>query len=66
MRNIVPPILVLIIFLLVWSFAAHLYDMVFLLPGPLKVAEAFVTDIDMVFTGAWITFQEAFMGIFWQ
>ncbi len=34
----------------------------FLLPGPFKVAEAFVTDIDMVFTGAWITFQEALYG----
>ena len=62
MRNIVPPILVLILFLLIWSVAAKIYDMDFLLPGPFKVAEAFVTDIDMVFTGAWITFQEAHYG----
>ena len=62
MRNIVPPILVLILFLLIWSVAAKIYDMDFLLPGPFKVAEAFVTDIDMVFTGAWITFQEALYG----
>ena len=62
MRNIVPPILVLILFLLIWSVAAKIYDMDFLLPGPLKVAEAFITDIDMVFTGAWITFQQALYG----
>ena len=62
MRNIVPPILVLIIFLLVWSIAAHIYDLAFLLPGPMLVAEAFVTDFDMVIGGLWITFQEALYG----
>ena len=62
MKNIIPPILVLVLFLLIWSLGAKIYDMNFLLPGPLKVAEAFVTDIDMVFTGAWITFQEALYG----
>ena len=62
MKNIVPPILVLIIFLLVWSIAAHIYDLAFLLPGPMLVAEAFVTDFDMVIGGLWITFQEALYG----
>ena len=59
MKNIVPPILVLIIFLLVWTLGASLYNMPFLLPNPLEVAQAFVTDFDMVIGGLWITFQEA-------
>ena len=61
-KNILPPILVLIIFLLVWSIGAHLYNMAFLLPNPLQVAQAFATDIDMVIGGLWITFQEALYG----
>ena len=61
-KNIVPPILVLILFLLFWSFGAKMYDMDFLLPGPLTVGKAFITDIDMVVGGAWITFQEALYG----
>ena len=61
-KNITPPILVLIIFLLVWSITAHIYDLAFLLPGPMLVAEAFVTDFDMVIGGLWITFQEALYG----
>ena len=62
MKNIVPPILVLIIFLLVWTLGASLYNMPFLLPNPLEVAQAFVTDFDMVIGGLWITFQEALYG----
>ena len=62
MKNILPPILVLIIFLLVWSIGAHLYNMAFLLPNPLQVAQAFAADIDMVIGGLWITFQEALYG----
>ena len=62
MKNIIPPILVLVIFLIVWSIGAHLYNMAFLLPNPLQVAQAFATDIDMVIGGLWITFQEALYG----
>ena len=62
MKNIVPPILVLIIFLLVWTFVAHLYNMSFLLPNPLEVFEAFIQDIDLIITSLWITFQEALYG----
>ena len=61
-KNISPPLLVLILFLTIWSFSAHLYDMVFLLPGPMTVATAFVTDFDIIIGGAWITFQEALYG----
>ena len=61
-KNILPPILVLIIFLLVWTIGANLYNMAFLLPNPLQVAQAFATDIDMVIGGLWITFQEALYG----
>ena len=62
MKNIIPPILVLVIFLIGWSITAHLYNMAFLLPNPLQVAQAFATDIDMVIGGLWITFQEALYG----
>ena len=62
MKQIFPPMLVLVIFLAIWSLAAHLYDMEFLLPGPLTVATAFVTDFDIIIGGAWITFQEALYG----
>ena len=57
MKNFIPPFIVLILFLSIWSIAAHLYNMAFLLPNPLQVAQAFVTDIDMVIGGLWITFQ---------
>ena len=63
MKNIIPPILVLIIFLFVWALAAHLYNMSFLLPNPLEVLQAFITDFDMVIGGLWITFQEALYGL---
>ena len=62
MKNLAPPILVLVIFLIVWSITAHLYNMAFLLPNPLQVAQAFAADIDMVMGGLWITFQEALYG----
>ena len=62
MKNIIPPILVLVLFLAIWSIGARIYDMAFLLPGPMLVAEAFVADIDMVIEGAKITLREAFTG----
>ena len=61
-KNITPPILVLVIFLLVWSIAAHLYGMPFLLPNPLEVLQSFVSDFDLIVGGLWITFQEALYG----
>ena len=36
--------------------------MPFVLPNPLEVARAFVTDFDMIVGGLWITFQEALYG----
>ena len=62
MKNILPPILVLVLFLAIWSIGARIYNMAFLLPGPMLVAEAFVADIDMVIEGARITLQEALIG----
>ena len=62
MKNILPPILVLVFFLAIWSIGSRIYNMAFLLPGPMLVAEAFVTDIDMVIEGAKITLQEAYTG----
>ena len=62
MKKILPPILVLILFLAVWSLGAKIYDMVFLLPGPLTVAQAFVSDFELIVGGLWITFQEALYG----
>ena len=61
-RNIAPPILVLVAFLGIWSFGAMIYDMVFLLPGPMTVAVAFVDDFEIILQGAIITFREALTG----
>ena len=61
-NKVLPPILVLIVFLFTWSLGASLYNMPFLLPNPLEVAQAFVTDFDMITGGLWITFQEALYG----
>ena len=61
-NKVLPPILVLIVFLFTWSLGASLYNMPFLLPNPLEVAQAFVTDFDMIVGGLWITFQEALYG----
>ena len=58
-KNIAPPILVLIIFLLIWTFAAHLYGMPFLLPNPLEVFQAFLKDSDIIIGALWVTFLEA-------
>ena len=62
MKKILPPILVLVIFLLVWFVGASLYNMSFLLPNPFEVAQAFVTDFELIVGGLWITFQEALYG----
>lgn len=61
-NKVLPPILVLIVFLFVWSFGASLYNMPFLLPNPFEVAQAFVSDFDLIVGGLWITFQEALYG----
>lgn len=57
-----PPILVLLVFLFTWSLGASLYNMPFLLPNPFEVAQAFVSDLDIIAGGLWITFQEALYG----
>ena len=61
-KKILPPILVLVIFLIVWSIAASLYAMPFLLPNPLEVLQAFISDFELIIGGLWITFQEALYG----
>ena len=62
MKNIIPPILVLFLFLFIWSIAAQVYNLPFMLPGPMAVAEAFINDFDIVLIGASITIQEALFG----
>ena len=61
-NKVLPPILVLIVFLFTWSLGASLYNMPFLLPNPFEVAQAFVSDFDLIIGGLWITFQEALYG----
>jgi len=62
MKNLIPPILVLVLFLAVWSVGAKIYDLVFLLPGPMTVAKAFINDFTIILQGAIITFKEALTG----
>ena len=61
-KRIIPPILVLILFLFLWSVAAQVYNLPFLLPGPMAVAGAFINDIDIILIGASLTIQEALFG----
>ena len=58
----IPPVVVLIGFLLIWSVSAQIYNLPFMLPGPMAVAKAFVTDIEIVMIGASLTIQEALFG----
>ena len=59
-----PPILVLIIFLLVWSgFSNFIYaDMAFLLPSPLIVVQSFISNFGDIFDAAMMTLSEALSG----
>ena len=61
-KKIVPPILILVLFLGSWHLGALMYDMAFLLPTPLAVAQQFIADFDIIMTGLSLTFRAAFTG----
>jgi NitT/TauT family transport system permease protein len=61
-KKILPPTLILALFLAGWSIGARVYDMPFLLPGPWLVAKTFKTEFEIIMQGLGITFNAAFTG----
>ena len=62
MKRIVPPALILLLFLSWWHIGALIYDMSFLLPTPWLVAQTFISDFNIIMIGLAQTFQAAFTG----
>ena len=62
MKRIVPPALILLLFLSCWHIGALIYDMSFLLPTPWLVAQTFISDFNIIMIGLAQTFQAAFTG----
>ena len=61
-KKIIPPILILALFLGGWHIGAVLYNMAFLLPTPYAVAQIFVSDFNIIMIGLKQTFTAAFTG----
>ena len=61
-KKIIPPILILALFLGAWHVGALIYDMAFLLPTPYAVAQIFVSDFNIIMIGLKQTFTAAFTG----
>ena len=62
MKRVLPPILILVLFLASWHIGALIYDMAFLLPTPWLVAQTFISDFNIIMIGLAQTFQAAFTG----
>ena len=61
-KKIIPPILILALFLGGWHVGALIYDMAFLLPTPYAVLQIFIQDFNISMIGLKQTFQAAFTG----
>ena len=61
-KKIIPPILILALFLGGWHLGALIYDMAFLLPTPYAVLQIFIQDFNIIMIGLKQTFQAAFTG----
>lgn len=61
--NFLPAIVILLL-LIVWQLISS-FQLVptFLLPSPLSVVTAFVSDFSLLMSNAWVTFLEAFWGL---
>ena len=61
-KKIIPPALILALFLGGWHIGALIYDMAFILPTPFAVAKQFVADFEIIMIGLGLTFRAAFTG----
>jgi len=61
-KKILPPAIILLLFLGSWHIGALIYNMAFILPTPVVVAQTFVADFDIIMTGLGLTFEAAFTG----
>ncbi|WP_235427125.1 ABC transporter permease [Cohnella kolymensis] len=64
LRNIVPPVLSVTVFLLVWQAACKMFSLPpYMLPDPLRVAERMAEDSSLLLKHVAATFQLALMGV---
>jgi len=61
-KKIIPPVLILVLFLGSWHVGAVIYNMAFLLPTPYAVLQTFIQDFNIIMIGLAQTFQAAFTG----
>ena len=61
-KKIIPPVLILVLFLGSWHIGALIYNMAFLLPTPYAVLQTFINDFTIIMIGLKQTFQAAFTG----
>ena len=61
-KKIIPPVLILVLFLGSWHIGALIYNMAFLLPTPYAVLQTFIQDFSIIMIGLAQTFQAAFTG----
>ena len=61
-KKIIPPVLILVLFLGSWHVGALIYNMAFLLPTPYAVLQTFIQDFNIIMIGLAQTFQAAFTG----
>ena len=61
-KKIIPPVLILVLFLGSWHIGALIYNMAFLLPTPYAVLQTFIQDFNIIMIGLAQTFQAAFTG----
>lgn len=61
-KKILPPAIILFLFLGSWHVGALWYNMAFILPTPYVVAKTFVADFDIIMIGLGLTFEAAFTG----
>ena len=59
-KKIIPPVLILVLFLGSWHIGALIYNMAFLLPTPYAVAQIFVNDFNIIMIGLKQTFTRHF------
>ena len=65
LKNKLPSIIAVVALLLIWQFVCTIGLVPpFMLPSPVKVLQAFVEELPLLFENSLITLQEAFIGLF--
>ena len=65
LKNKLPSIIAVVALLLIWQFVCTIGLVPpFMLPSPVKVLQAFVEELPLLFENSIVTLQEAFIGLF--